>query len=181
MKDTTILYLLRHIGKLTLLEDGMKNFDVDFTHLNNLLNPDNSRLPFKENEHNFVRVAFDLFRMKGNGNPEHLWKVQADDDGNEYLIRTYEDPNEEGNLEVKANWNGMLDKKAENLTVAYQSVPIHKFAMADYNVSGEKEGLLFRDMIVEKLNKDDDFLQSFINHIPNEKIAVLRELGIIKR
>ena len=146
----------------------MDRFQLDFGFLNAVVNPDTSRVPYKGNEDKFVRVAFDLFKTKDNS-CEDLWQVQADDDGNEYLVRTYDVED----AVVEADWSVALDKMAANLTVSYKGMPIHRLAAADYDAHNERDALLLRVRPEGRALED---------HLPQQALErgrprVLRALG----
>lgn len=152
----------------------MDRFQLDFGFLNEVVNPDTSRVPYRGNEDKFVRVAFDLFKTKDNS-CEDLWKIQADDDGNEYLVRTYDVED----VVVEADWSVALDKTAANLTVSYKGMPIHRLVASDYNAQNEADALLLRDVVQEKLATSKEFLVKFAGELPAEKREVLAEMGAI--
>lgn len=152
----------------------MGPFDLDYSHVKNVVAPD--RVPVAGNEHRMVRVAFDFFRLDGDEN-ECLWQVQADDDGNEFLVRTYDMPDESDNsLEARAaDWSVMLDTKKANLTIAYKGVPIHRLAAADYGAHHPDDVRLFRDMVSEKLAADEQWADRLLHSLPAPKLAALSE------
>lgn len=150
----------------------MEKFELDYKSLSNVVDPDTSRIPLKGNEHRIIRVAFDMVRFKDSG-PEELWQVQSNDDG-EFLVRTFDISNEE-NI-VTSNWKVMLDKKEENITVAYQDVPIKRIACKQYGACDTKKAWMLRDTIYERLNNDQKFIKSFYFSLPCEKQAALKEI-----
>lgn len=155
----------------------MKNFELDFGLVNNVVNPDTSRVPYKGNEKHFVRIAFDCFKLKDNA-CEDLWQVQADDDGNEYLVRTYDASDDDKQI-TASDWSVSLDKTASNLTISYKSTPIHRLAATDYGVTSENDALLLRDVVVEKLATSKEFFVKFASELPKEKLEILAEMGAI--
>lgn len=152
----------------------MGRFDLDYSHVKNVVAPD--RVPVAGNEHRMIRVAFDFFRLDGDEN-ECLWQVQADDDGNEFLVRTYDMPDEsDDSLEARAaDWSVMLDAKKANLTIAYKGVPIHRLAAADYGACDPDEARLLRDMVSEKLAADEQWAARLLSSLPTPKLAALGE------
>lgn len=152
----------------------MDPFKIDLGLINSIVNPDRSRVPFKGNEDKFVRIAFDLFKMKDNS-CEDLWKVQADDDGNEYLVRTYEVEDD-----VKTTkWSVALDKTASNLTIAYKGMPIHRLVTASYGINNENDALILRDAVQEKLSTSKEFIKKFAAELSPEKQKSLMEMGVV--
>lgn len=155
----------------------MGSFDLDYSHVKNVVAPD--RVPVVGNEHRMVRVAFDFFRLDGDES-EHLWQVQADDDGNEFLVRTYDMPDEtnDGLLEARAAdgcWSVMLDARKANLTIAYKGLPIHRLAAADYGAHEPDEARLLRDLVSEKLAADERWAARLLRSLPASKLAALGE------
>jgi len=150
----------------------MEKFELDYKSLSNVVDPDTSRIPLKGNEHRIIRVAFDMVRFKDSG-PEELWQIQSNDDG-EFLVRTF-DIGDEENV-VTSNWKVMLDKKEENITVAYQNIPIKRVACKEYGATNTKEAWMLRDTIYERLNSDQKFIRSFYFSLPSDKQAALKEI-----
>jgi hypothetical protein len=117
-----------------------------------------------------------MVRFK-DGGPEELWQIQSNDDG-EFLVRTFNLPEEEN--VVTSNWKVMLDKKEENITIAYDNMSLKRIACSDYEVNNTKEALLLRDTIYEKLNKDEEFVKKFYLALPLEKQASIKNAGIFE-
>lgn len=135
----------------------MQKFELDFLELSDgVCEKSIDRIPVKGNENRMVRVAFDLFRLDGN-NREDLWVVQADDDGNEFLMRTYNLPDEEDLIQKSSEWEVLLDKTGQNLTIAYKEIPVKRIAASEYNVKGKDEALLLREVILNKIASDESF------------------------
>lgn len=152
----------------------MSKFEINFQELSQIIIPDLNKIPLKGNEHRLTRVAFDLFRLK-DGNPEDLWQVQSSDDG-EFLVRTYTLPEEEEKF-ASSKWEVKIDKKEENLTIAYRNIPIMKLAAKDYNITTSEETKLFQRMIFNKFANDDAFVNMFIQNLSDEKRDILKEAG----
>lgn len=153
----------------------MKKFQIDFEELKQSVVPD-GRVPLKGNEHRLVRVAFDLYRFK-EGNVEELWQVQSSDDG-EFLVRTY-DLSDEEEKKAEYKWMVELDKKGENLTIAYRNIPLSKIAVQKYGIKTAEEVQTFQRAIYSKLNTDEDFTYGFVNKLSSEKQELLKEAGFI--
>lgn len=153
----------------------MDNFTLDFGYLNSVINPDKSKVVYKGNEERFVRVAFDLFKMKDNS-CEDLWQIQADDDGVEYLVRTYEADDKEV---IASDWSVGINKTASHLTVSYKGMPVHRLDTKDYGVENPFDALVFRDVVQEKLANNKDFVAKLANELPQEKHDMLVEMGAI--
>jgi len=147
----------------------MGAFDLDYSHLRAVVAPD--RIPLRGNEHRLARVAFDLFKL--DEDKEHLWQVQADDDGNEFLVRTYELPKEE--LQAKSDWSVVEDGKKASLTVAYRGMPVHRVVAAKYGAHTPEDVGLLRDLLQAKLT-DDEFAARFLMSMPQSKRAALAAL-----
>lgn len=148
----------------------MSRFELDFSHLKEAVQPDQSRIPFKGNEHRLTRVAFDLFHMDNDA--ESLWQVQADDDGNEFLVRTY-DMDQPDDLQAQSKWSVDADKKQANLTIAYRGMPIHRLAVADFGAETPAEARSLQKLVQSRLAADEDFVVSLIESLPAAKREVL--------
>jgi hypothetical protein len=129
----------------------------------------NDRIPVKGNEHKITRVAFDIFRM--NNDPEPLWKIQSDDDGNEFLVRTYTLPEDE--LSSQSSWNVVTDAKKTNLTISYKGVPIHRLVASDYGANNTNESELLATVIRRKLATDKSFTQKLLKTLPKYKLQAV--------
>lgn len=145
----------------------MGDFDLDFAQLRAVVAPD--RIPLSGNEHRITRIAFDLFRL--DNDKENLWQVQADDDGNEFLVRTYELPKEDA-LQAKSEWSVAEDGKKASLTVSYRGMPIHRLMAADYGACTPEDVGLLRDLVQAKL-ADDGFASRMLATLPEPKRAAL--------
>lgn len=142
-------------------------FDLDFSSLHEAVDPD--RIPLRGNEHRITRVAFDLFKL--DSDKENLWQIQADDDGNEFLVRTYEMPSDEV-AKGASDWSVVEDGKKASLTVAYLGVPIHRLVAAEYGAGTPEEVGLLRDLVQAKL-ADADFAGKMLASMPEPKRAAL--------
>lgn len=155
----------------------MGNFDLDFTLVQNTLYKNQDKIPIEGNKHCMVRVAFDLFRLKGD-EQEDLWQVQADDDG-EFLVRTYSFPEEDNQL-VTSNWNIKEDSKKENFTIAYRGIPIQRFAIKDFKIDSFKDISILKNVFFNKFAKDKDFVFRFFKDLSSQKRDILKEAGFLK-
>ena len=155
----------------------MKNFEMDLSDVYKVVNPDNSRIPVKGNEHRIVRVAFDLFRVRDERS-EDLWQVQADDDGNEYLVRTYSLPEEDDKLLVSSDWEVQEDSKQANLTVSYKGCPIERVATKDFGANTPQESYILKNALMKKLATDKEFVNKFVSSLSIVKRNLLKEAGM---
>jgi hypothetical protein len=144
-------------------------FDLDFSHLCAVVAPD--RIPLLGNEHRITRIAFDMFRL--DDDKENLWQVQADDDGNEFLVRTYELPKDEA-LQVKSEWSVVEDGKKASLTVVFKGMPIHRMVGSEYGARTPDDVKLLRDLIQAKLT-EPEFASSMLASMSKSKCAALLE------
>lgn len=146
----------------------MGKYELDLSDVAKVVMLDPNRLPLEENRDRLMCVAFDLFRLKGD-NTEDLWQIQADDDGNEFLVRTYALPEEEQQVAKASDWRVVSDAKGSNLTVMYRNIPIQRLAAAAAGASTPADVELLRKTVQEKLSTDDSFVSKFIDSIPEEK------------
>lgn len=161
MRPTHYLYAIINSGGI------MGVFDLDFSHLRAVVAPE--RIPLQGNEHRITRIAFDLVKL--DEDRESLWQVQADDDGNEFLIRTYEIPQED-TLQTKSDWNVVSDSKKANLTISYQGIPVHRLIASEYGARTEEDVTLLCDLVKTKLS-EDDFTKRMLATIPESKRTAL--------
>lgn len=147
----------------------MPEYQLDFDMLDKTLNPDPDKMLLKENKHRIKCVAFDMFKIDGE---EDLWTVQTADDGQEFLVRTYNLPEDEKVAE--SAWDVKIDKSA-NLNVFYDGVPIQKLAAKDYGAKASDEIDILKDTLKEKL-ADRNFVQSFLKTLSAQKQKALISL-----
>jgi len=145
----------------------MGDFGLDYSHLCAVVAPD--RIPMRGNEHRITRVAFDLFRL--DEDKENLWQVQADDDGNEFLVRTYELPKDDA-IQTTSEWRVMEDGRRASLTVAYKGMPVHRLVAAEYGAHTPDEVKLLRDLVQAKL-AEPEFAGRMLASMPEPKRAAL--------
>lgn len=158
-------------------ENIMEKFQADLTKVAEMFDPD--RIPLKGNEHRLVRVAFDLFRVDGDESDD-LWQIQADDDGNEFLFRTYTLEGEEDKV-AEASWSVLADKKYANLTVSFQGVPITRLACKDFGAETAQDGKSLQGVLFKKLASDGAFVTKLLESLPLGKQAALKEAGLLQR
>jgi hypothetical protein len=147
----------------------MAKFDIDLTKVNDVVNPDRNKLPVQGNEHRMVKVAFDVFRLKGD-ETDDLWQVQADDDG-EFLVRTskYLDSiNDEEKAKLAKEWSVSIDKTGENLTIAYSNDPIKRIASDQYGAYTYNDVIVLKQTLLKKL-ANDNFISKLISSLSKEK------------
>jgi hypothetical protein len=145
----------------------MGDFDLDYSHLCAVVAPD--RILLRGNEHRITRIAFDMFRL--DDDKENLWQVQADDDGNEFLVRTYELPKDDG-IQSTSEWHVQEDSRKASLTVAYRGMPIHRLVAAEYGANTADEVKLLRDLVQAKL-AEPEFAGRMLTSMPEPKRAAL--------
>ena len=156
----------------------LENFAIDYKEILNKLDGNQNMKPVKGNEDKMIRVAFDFFRLK-DADPETLWQVQKADDGQEYLMRTFSDDESEEKLKVESDWDVQLNKEASDLTIYKSDVPVHRMNLDKMKI-GREESESFRAFVLGKLRrKDSSFLQSLAMEMPLNKIASLKNAGII--
>jgi len=148
----------------------MDKFGIDFSGIAKMM--DNNHLPVQGNEHRMIRVAFDLFRLKGD-EAEDLWQVQSADDG-DFLVRTYSLPDDE--IEVESDWSVMADKKCAHFTITYKNVPIKRIDAADHGAETPEDGKVLQGVIFRKLASDAKFVEALIGSLPKEKKDVLQSI-----
>jgi len=155
----------------------MEKYQADFTDIARMLDPD--RLPLKGNEHKLVRVAFDMFRLDGD-EADDLWQVQADDDGNEFLVRTYALDGEDNKVAEASDWSVLADKKYANLTVSFKDMPLTRIASKDFGAENPRDGKSLQGIIFKKLSSNGAFALKLIGSLPQEKISALRQAGLLE-
>lgn len=152
----------------------MVKFQLDLAKVADMLDP--NKIPMKGNESKLIRVAFDLFRVDGD-EADDLWQLQADDDGNEFLVRTYSLPEEK--VAEASVWSVLADKKYANLTVSFNGVPLTRLASKDYGAENPHDGKSLQGVVFRKLSSDGEFVFKLLADLPREKRMALRQAGLI--
>ncbi len=147
----------------------MGKFNLDFSYLRKNVISDNNRVPLRGNEDKITRVAFDMFRM--DNEPETLWKVQSDDDGNEFLVRTYSLP--EDKMTIESSWTVDTDTKKANLTIFYKGVPVHRIKASNYGANTPEESEQLATVVRRKLASSKEFADKLLKTIPKLKLKAL--------
>lgn len=130
-----------------------------------------SPLPYEQNKHKFIKVAFDVFEM-ADSDFESYWTLEKDKDGKEYLVATYV---QDDDLTAKSEWEAVLDKQASNVTLYYKDMPIKRFASKEFGF-GQGDAYLFRRTLVKRLNEDPVFVKEMIATLPKARRDALSEL-----
>jgi hypothetical protein len=151
------------------------HYKLDLTKINEMF--DENKIPVAGNESRIKRFAFDLFQVDGE-NVEDLWKIQADDDGKEYLVRTYSLPEEE--KIITSSWNVLNDKKCANLTIYYKDIPLKKMAMSDLGIKNLEIDNI-RNTLIKKLSNNSDFIIKFVATLPADKIEELQKTDLFEK
>ena len=119
---------------------------------------DSNKVGFNKNRHLFTKVAFDVYQL--NSSPlEALWILEADDNGDQYLVATYDD--QSSPISATGSWTAMSNKEASDTTLYYKDTPVCKLALKDFGVD-RKDVAIFERMLVEKTNNSPDFVQKLI-------------------
>lgn len=153
----------------------MNKYDIDFSKIEKMY--DNSRIPVKGNEEKMIRIAFDFFRVDGD-DACGLWQVQADDDGTEYLVRTFTDADDKKVIESK--WSVLPDKKCANLTVSYDNIPIKRLPTAEFGAKTAEDVYILQKSLRKKLALDENFSYQFISDLPETKREILKKNGAFR-
>ena len=154
----------------------MEKFQANLTEVANMLDP--NTIPMKGNESRLIRVAFDLFRLDGD-EADDLWQLQADDDGAEFLVRTYSMPDDEEMVAEASDWSVLADKKYANLTVSFKGLPLTRIASKDYGAETPHDGKTLQGIVFNKLSSDGEFIFHLIADLPKEKRMALRQAGLL--
>lgn len=139
---------------------------VDLKSVAKAIIPDKSKVLYKDNAHNFTKVAFDVFQLN-NAPVESYWILEKAEDGQEYLVAKYD---EDTSLEVlaSAKWDVLLDKDKKNATLSYKNTPIQRFASSDYGFTPE-DAHLFQRALSNKMNTEKTFVRAFFESQSQER------------
>ncbi len=144
---------------------------IDWAKVASTVIENKGRLPYNENRHLFTKVAFDVFQM--NDSPfEAYWTLETGEDGEEYLVATYDAESKESGLTSESKWEALSDKKSENVTLFYRGVPVKRFASCEYNFNSSDVNI-FKSSLVGKLKKEASFVNKLLKVLPNEKKTAL--------
>lgn len=144
MNSTVILFFIKGDGK-------MRNFtDQDFEFLDNILSP--KRVLKEGNQSKFVKVAFDIFRKFDD---DGLWKIEADENGVEYFVRTSDEVVKEGSIDA------VFDDD-DNITILHNDVPVCSFSALELGLT--KEEIPGFCTFLKKKSIDEDFIQNILKN-----------------
>jgi len=115
----------------------------------------------------FKKVAFDVYRVD-NDPYETLWILQDFDDG-QHLVRA---SIPEYSQEVHGEWCAVSDGERKNITLKYKNIPIARFSSDEFNFKPD-EALTFKSAILDRAEKDDDFLKDIFKSQPSSKREAL--------
>lgn len=114
------------------------------------------RFEFQPNKDSFTRIAFDLFESKEKEEESaDLWRLQADADGKEWLVRQV--ASEERTVQAASKWSALIDESGTSITLAFEEEPLLRFAAKDFGFV-PKTAKRFKDFLLEKVS-DPAFLQ----------------------
>lgn len=146
---------------------------IDWKNIDKKLNPNLSKIPYRENKHRFTKIGFDVFHL--NSSPiESYWILEKDENGKEYLSANYEIEPEE-KLQAKGSWEALSDKESKNITLLYKGVPIKRFASSEYGFEGDDVGV-FKNALVNKLSVSQEFVDKLMEVLTEEKRDALIEV-----
>lgn len=135
------------------------NEGVDLGTLQNLLEPKReTRFAKEQHGHKFVKAIADLFRKNDE---DGLWRIEASEDGKEYFVRSELSDPEAIVQSSTGPWTMTTDKANENVTLAYKSIPVKKFAASEFKfadpvkfsarIASQFDTLAFRRHIMAEL------------------------------
>lgn len=103
----------------------------------------------------FAAIGFGLFR----DNEDSIWKLEAGDDGVEYIVKAEEtsDSNKDKVVEACGDWCAICDETKENVTLSHRGAPVYKFASQDFGFE-PKEAKDFAKYIVNR-TKEAEFVE----------------------
>jgi hypothetical protein len=137
----------------------MKNFRIDYSGLDNVLNKKAYRL--EDVKDRLEVVAFDVVRFKDADKGADLWQVQSADDG-DYIVALYE-PEEE----KVANWEVVVTKTAADLQIFYKGDPIVRVASSSLGIPRNE---LYRAerYLPSKLADNKKLVDALLKEIPEK-------------
>jgi len=149
--------------------------NLDWSFLNNKMNPSTDKVNFDSVKHLVHKVAFDVYKM--NDSSESLWELRDDDDGTQYLVALYDEP---ADIVIKSQedkmWTATADHEGKNVTLSYKDFPIERFAIAEHGVAPKRADEFAR--FIENKARDKEFVAGLVASMPKQKkTAVLQLLG----
>ena len=149
--------------------------DLDWSLLDERMNPKKDKVEFNSVKHLVRKVAFDVYKAKSGS--DTLWELRQADDGTQYLVALYDDPNDiVVESQEDSEWTAVADNEGKNVTLSYKSFPIKRFAIAEYGVEPERAEEFAR--FVEKKTKSPVFVYGLLCAMnEHKKAAVMGLLG----
>ena len=107
---------------------------------------------------------------------ECAWKVEQAADGKQYFVRN--EPIENGLS--KAGWSAATNRTGDSITLAYQGVPVKRFAQEEFGFK-VVDVEAFASFIVKRASTDSKFVSSLLKTVPFEQRATLQKRFAILR
>ena len=105
------------------------------------------------------------------------WKIEEATDGRQYLVRN--DPIENGL--AKAGWSAAVNRTGDMITLAYQGVPVKRFAQVEFPFESSK-ATVFASFLVEKACSDPKFVPNLLKVVPFEqRVALQKRFAIFRQ
>lgn len=147
---------------------------IDYNKLfEKIIKKEKLRIAFKENQHNFTKIAFDVYQL--NSSPiESLWVLENDAEDGEILVAMYDDQDYSELLKEASVWRTYGDKNRENITLSYKNTPLCKFSSKEYGFD-EKTMHVFQRSLLKKLS-DKEFVHKLLRAQPkNKQIDIINQ------
>lgn len=100
----------------------MSKFSIDYDFLSDKV--EKRRYKLADVKDKIVRLGFDVVRFR-EGNPEKLWQIQSNDDG-DYIIALYEDDQGLAKEASKTPWSTYFSKTSSDLHILYNGESVGK-------------------------------------------------------
>ena len=143
------------------------NETLDWTRLSSDSTLNTKRIQYDSNKQSFTRIAFDVYQL--NSSPiEALWILERDENGEQYLVATYDDPT----LESTGNWKALSNKSASSTTLYYKNAALCSVIPADFGVMADDISV-FERVLVNKVSNDRSFMKKVIESQTREKQDII--------
>lgn len=135
------------------------NSNIDYRELEDRLLKRTYKL--SEVKDKIEKVAFDIVRFKDDDKGTALWQVQSAEDGNDYIVVLYEEPEQE----KKSSWEVIMSKTSNVVDFFYKGDPITKIASNKLGIPESDLNLAIR-YLPNKLSENKNLVNALLNQLP---------------
>jgi hypothetical protein len=143
------------------------------------------RVPLDDKK--FKKVAFDLYQSRDTSQGNGIWKVQQDESGAKFLVRTQPEYFEEDSKATEApesmkvgSWLASYDTEHEGVVLSYENQPLRGFLAEKYQFN-RKTAQDFMKFLLRKACTTSDLIEELSPKMSVESIrSMMKTLDLTK-